>query len=238
MKNGLTYIVGGSLLTAIKSNQEKKGYVKNRTYEQNIQQITQNHIDCVRHSIETQMGMNPNDMFLSNELIIPLFNSISEIVSRQKEGPIRIYGLTMPIGLAVSDFGDHRISVCVREIPFNTIEGIRDYLVEQLLGDYEVYLYTINVVNGLYDPTTFLPTKKYYIRASFVHRSSWEQMTEQSEANRDLHGRLPWNHEPQQNIGDMAQQLNRWLGEQTDWVKDNSPTNQINPKQNIKKHKF
>lgn len=232
MRIGLTYIVGGSLLTAEKSKKEKNVYVKNLTYEQNIQQIVQTHRESLQYSTEVQMGREPNDIFLSDELMGPLFNSVRERVLNHQEGPVRVYGLILPIAHAISDFGDHRITISVREIPFNTIEGIRDYLVEQLINNNEVYIYTINVVSGIYDPTSFLPTKKYYIKAAIIDRSQWVLMTEQAETD----GRLQhvWDHNINTNMfNDTAEQLNRWLGEQT---KNKEP--QINPKQNIKKHNF
>ncbi len=204
--------------------------MKNLTFEQNIQQIAQNHIDSIRTSTEVQMGVNPEDLFLSGEELGSLFSSVRDQVINSQDGlrlgGVRVYGLNMPIGFAISDFGDHRITLSVTDEPFNTIEGIRDYLVEQLLQDNEVYVYTINVVKS-FDQTSLTPTKRYYIRCTSIHRNRWEQMTAQAEENRDLHGRLP-----QTNIGDIAQQLNRWL-EDKESKKDG-----ITPEQRIKKHKF
>jgi hypothetical protein len=208
--------------------------VKNLTFEQNIEQIAQNHSEIIRTSTEVQMGVRPEDLLLSGEELGNLFISVRDRVTNSQDGlrlgGVRVYGLTMPIGFAISDFGDHRVTISVIDESFNTIEGIRDYLVEQLIGDNEVYVYSVNVVN-FNDPVDFQPQRRYYIRCASIHRSRWEQLTEQAEANRDLHGRLPWDHNPNPTINDMAQQLNRWLGE-------NDGKEKITPQQQIKKHKF
>lgn len=206
--------------------------MKNLTFEQNIQQIAQNHSDCVTTSTEIQMGMRPEDLFLTGEEMGRLFQDVRIRVQNRVQ-VVHLYGLNMPIGFATSDYGDHRITLSVTDEPFNTIEGIRDYLVEQLSNDNEVYIYTINVVK-VYNPTTLQQQKRFYIRCASIHRSRWEQLTEQAEANRDLHARLPWDHQPNEGnlLGDTVQQLNRWLGERE---KKEPP---INPKHRIKKHKF
>jgi hypothetical protein len=188
--------VGGSSLTAIKSSLEKKGYVKNLTFEQNIQQISENHIESLRHNTASNMGVRPEDLFLTNEELGSLFSSVRDGVVNSQDGlriGLHLYGLNMPIGYAISDFGDHRITISVDDKPFNTIEGIRNYLVGELIGGNEVYVYSVNVVK-FFDPTDFQPTRRFYIRCSSIHRSRWVQMTNEAETNRDLPGRLPYDH--------------------------------------------
>jgi hypothetical protein len=179
------------------------------------------------------MGVRPEDLFLTNEELGSLFNSVKERVTDGQNGlRIHLYGLNMPIGYAISDFGDHRITMSVEDKPFNTIEGIRNYLVGQLIGGNEVYVYTINVVK-IYNPNNLQPTRKFYIRCHSIHRSRWVQMTNEAETNRDLPGRLPYDHNINTNgFNDTVQQINRWLE-----VKD-SKEPPINPKQQIKKHNF
>jgi hypothetical protein len=204
--------------------------VKNLTYEENIQQISQNQIDVISHSTEARMGVNPEDIVLMGDEFDSLFRSVHDQVINSQDGlrlgGVRLYGMTMPIGFAISDFGDHRVTISVTDESFNTIEGIRDYLVEQLLGNNEVYVYSVNVVK-IHDLNYLQPQRRFYIRCTSIHRSRWEQLTAQAETDRDLHGRLPWDH-----TSDMAQQLNRWLGEKE------SDKEKITPQQQIKKHKF
>jgi len=196
--------------------------VKGLTFEQNIQQIIQNQLECIRVSTEISMGVNPEDMFLSGEQLCSLFNSVrDQVINSQDDIGLHLYGLKMPIGFAKSDFGDYSVTISVTDEPFNTIEGIRNYLVEQLIGGNEVYVYTVNVVRTIDPHQLGEPQRRYYIRCALVHRSKWEQLTAQAETDRDL-------HEP----SDMAQQINRWLEEKE------KEEDGLTPKQRIKKHKF
>ena len=221
MRIGLTYTLVTTSLTAEKSIREKKGYVKNLTFEQNIQQISENHIESLRHNTASNMGVRPEDLFLTNEELGSLFSSVRDGVVNNQDGlriGLHLYGLNMPIGYAISDFGDHTITISVDDKPFNTIEGIRNYLVEELIGGNEVYVYSVNVVK-LFDPTDFQPTRKFYVRCSSIHRSRWVQMTNEAENRTNA-------------VNDTVQQLNRWLEPKV--VLDP----ELTPKHQIKKHKF
>ena len=207
--------------------------MKNLTYEQNIQQIVVNHTESLRHDPSVNMGVMPEDLFLTNEELSSLFNSVRERVTDGQNGlRIHLYGLNMPIGYAISDFGDHRITISVEDKPFNTIEGIRNYLVGQLIGGNEVYVYTINAVK-IYNPNDLQPTRKFYVRCKSINRNRWVQMTNEVETNSDLQNRLPYDHNINTNmLNDTAQQLNRWLEPKV----DEDP--ELTPKHQIKKHKF
>jgi len=171
--------------------------VKNLTFEQNIQQIVENNLSIVRTSIEVTMGTRPEDIVLQQQQLITLFTDVWNRVMGGQDG-VRLYGLIMPVGIAVSDYGDHRINIFTEDKQFNTLESIRNYLVNELVSGHEVYVYSVNVVK-IVDPFSFDLQTKYYIRCKSIHRSRWDELTTEAEntpITRELYDRSPWNHQP------------------------------------------
>ena len=118
--------------------------MKNLSFEDNVRQIYRNQTNESQRSMEVQMGQ---DIFLDGNQLITLFDSVKDRVVNNQDGlriGLHLYGLPHPFGFASSDFGDHEQSITVDDIPFNTIEGMRDFLVDKLLTNNEVYVYTIN----------------------------------------------------------------------------------------------
>ena len=133
------------------------------------------------------MGRKPEDIIVMPEQLVQIFGDVVRLVRQTqiREEKIHLYGLTMPVGLATSDYGDVNKTLLVDEIPFETLEGMRDEIVTKLVEGYEVYIYTLNKVSW-FDPASITPKVRYYMRYKCIHRSEWSEMITQTENNRRL----------------------------------------------------
>jgi len=139
--------------------------VKNLTYTENVTQIYQNHLDGCNYT-----HMSSYNPFLTGPELSTLFRGVRTEVGEQLE-TIRVYGLTSPIAFVYSDNNDCRRTVSVQGQLFDTIDDIRDYLVQELLSDNEVYIYTVDSIR-VFSPE-FREVRKFSIRCSSFHRSRW-----------------------------------------------------------------
>lgn len=167
---------------------EKKCYVKNLTVEENINQIILNNINLVKETLNTQRGDKPEDIIVMPNILNTMLEDVVSTVRNSKEGRVHLYGLKSPTGIITSDYSDVSKHILVDDVRFQTIEAIRNDLVEKLLGDYEVYVYTLNKLTR-FNPTMINPEVSYFIRYKCIPRSEWTEMVRQVE-NRTLNGNM------------------------------------------------
>jgi hypothetical protein len=160
--------------------------VKNLTLEQNIQNIQQNSIDHYQQLLGqpyfNSQTHRPEDYIVTPDVLSTLFNDVARRVRQElgEDSKIHVYGLTMPVGRVVSDYGDVIQNVMVEEVPYGTLEGIRNHIINELLDDKEVYIYTI-LMYKIYDPMFMETQNRYTLRSKSIPRSSWAELIQDVE---------------------------------------------------------
>lgn len=150
--------------------------MKNVTEIENIRRIIRNNSQFEQHYSSLDNSTNYEDLCLINseELTAFLVNVVSQVKSR-KEGKVHLYGLSLAAQFIASDCGNFNKAINVDLNTFHSQEDLRNYLMDRLLNDYEVYIYTITKIT--YVETGSLETKvKYITRDKCIHRTSWDEV--------------------------------------------------------------
>jgi hypothetical protein len=193
--------------------------VKNLTLEDNIRRIIINS-DNEYNDNRVRYGIN-NEQISWTEQVLRILQSTVNHIRNHVTGQTHLYGLTTPQSLISSDFDDVKKTIFVEDVPFNTLEGIKNELVDKLISGHEVYVYSINKVE-IMTAASLLPEVRYYMRYKCVHRSEWSELITQYEHNREL-------------AVERGQWLNRWmgLGQPVDTVNERVVDDEIPPQKEI-----
>ena len=163
--------------------------MKNLTLEQNIRTIVNN---------STALYNNNGGQYYDwVQSILMLLQSVVCDIRFPITDKKHLYGLTSRQSVVSSDYGDAHKVIVADDIPFNSLEDIRDELINKLMGGYEIYVYGIHRVEIVSFNTLSLEIR-YYMSYKCIHRTEWPMLIREHEQNRVL-------------MGERSQWLNRWI---------------------------
>lgn len=156
--------------------------MKNLTPRENIQKIIYNSFEYQRLSFNNADILN--DYF--RQLTTLLEDVVSEVGNQTNNRLIHLYGLDLPAGIISSDYGDTTTLVYTVDEVFYSLESIKNFFVEKLLEDNELYLYTVSkvLINNLMH---IEPDVRYVVRHAVFPRSNWvDLIRNQEQHNREI----------------------------------------------------